>query len=421
MFVYTLSKKRAFRMALIILAVFVGIAIGIAAILTAVNTSAAENKLPIYSVERGDNKISLTFDCAWGNSNTDELLTILSNAEVKASFFVTGEFCDKYPDDVRKMADAGHEIANHSDKHPHLKGININKFISDTKECSRKIKMLVGVEPTLYRAPYGEYDNNTVSTINGMNMSFIQWSADSIDWQEPDAATITNRILENTKSGSILLFHNDLKNTTEALPGLLTKLKQSGFEFAKVSDLIYTKDYKIDNAGKQIQVAKPSVVNVPVYSNNTIINDALNVLRTNFSFEEISAMKNGITPEMAVKLAPLLSSEQIAAMTALSGEQYTDAWTSLMAAVVQEGEIIEGTENLDEQGTLGEPIFEETEEAEQENIDESFENIEPISDYDIQPYDEAEEDSYDEILVEEDYEIPSREDYYNIIEKGKAK
>ncbi len=333
MFVYTLTKKRAFRMALIILAVFVGIAIGIAAILTAINTDAAETKLPIYSVDRGDNKIAITFDCAWANSNTDELLEILKKNDVKATFFVTGEFCDNYPDDIRKIFDAGHEIENHSDKHPHIKGINVNSLIADTKECARKIEMITGKAPTLYRSPYGEYDNNTVTTIEGMGYKYIQWSVDSIDWQDPDAATITKRILDNTISGSILLFHNDLKNTEEALPVILKKLKQAGYSFAPVSDLIYTKDYYLDNAGKQIQEVKTNVSVVSSFSENPLLDKVMAIVKANLTFEEIASIKTGITTEIAAKLAPMLSAEQLAAMGEISENEYAFAWNSLMTAI----------------------------------------------------------------------------------------
>ena len=103
MVVYTMTKKQILR---IISAVLFGLlvaAIIIFAVFNTVTASADERKLPIYCVDRGDNKIALTFDCAWGNSNTDELLSVLKNANAKATFFVTGEFCDKYPEDVKKF------------------------------------------------------------------------------------------------------------------------------------------------------------------------------------------------------------------------------------------------------------------------------------------------------------------------------
>ena len=181
MVVYTLTKKQILRVVTIVLLAVTILTIIICAVLSSVTVSAEEKKLPIYCVDRGDNKIALTFDCAWGNSNTDELIEILKNANAKATFFVTGEFCDKYPEDVKKLYDAGHSIENHSDKHPHVKGVNINDLIADTKECSRKIKMITGKEPSLYRAPYGEYDDTVMTTVEGMGLRVIQWSAEGID------------------------------------------------------------------------------------------------------------------------------------------------------------------------------------------------------------------------------------------------
>lgn len=181
MVVYTMTKKQVLRVISIILVCIIALAILIFAVLNAVTASAEDVKLPIYSVERGDNKIAVTFDCAWGNSNTDELLDILAEANAKATFFVTGEFCDNYPEDVKKFYDAGHSVQNHSDAHPHVEGMNINSLIEDTRECSRKIKMITGEEPTLYRAPYGEYDDTVMTTIEGMGLKVIQWSVEASD------------------------------------------------------------------------------------------------------------------------------------------------------------------------------------------------------------------------------------------------
>ena len=181
MVVYTMTKKQILRIVSIVLFCIVTAAVIIFAATSAITAGAEEKKLPIYCVERGDNKIALTFDCAWGNSNTDALHKILSDANAKATFFVTGEFCDSYPEDVKKFYDAGHSVQNHSDKHPHVSGMNINDLIADTRECSRKIKMITGTEPTLYRAPYGEYDNTVMSTVEGMGLNVVQWSVEAID------------------------------------------------------------------------------------------------------------------------------------------------------------------------------------------------------------------------------------------------
>lgn len=179
--VYTMTKKQILRAVSIVLFGIISLIILIFAVVNAVTASAEDVKLPIYCVERGDNKIGITFDCAWGNSNTDELLQILKDANAKATFFVTGEFCDNYPEDVKKFYDAGHSVQNHSDKHPHVKGMNINDLIADTRECGRKIKMITGEEPVLYRAPYGEYDNTAMTTLEGMGLKVIQWDVEPLD------------------------------------------------------------------------------------------------------------------------------------------------------------------------------------------------------------------------------------------------
>ncbi len=181
MVVYTMTRKQVLRAVSMALLGVIALIVVIFAVVNAVTASAEEVKIPIYSVDRGDNKIAITFDCAWGNSNTDELLEILSEANAKATFFVTGEFCDSYPEDVKKFYEAGHSVQNHSDAHPHVKGMNINDLIADTRECSRKIKMITGEEPVLYRAPYGEFDNNVMTTVEGMGLKVIQWDVEGYD------------------------------------------------------------------------------------------------------------------------------------------------------------------------------------------------------------------------------------------------
>ncbi len=177
----TLTKKKIKRLTLAGALTAAAVAVGIGAVLTSVGTQATERLLPIYCVERGDKKISLTFDVAWENSNTQELIDTLDEYDARATFFVTGDWCDRYPEDVKMFADAGHEIQNHSDQHPHVKGANVNELISDTKAASLKIKDITGKEPTLYRAPYGEYDNSLITTVQGMGMNVIQWDVEALD------------------------------------------------------------------------------------------------------------------------------------------------------------------------------------------------------------------------------------------------
>ena len=173
----TFTRKKIKRLTVIGALTAAAAAVGICAVVTSVGTQATERLLPIYCVERGDKKISLTFDVAWENSNTQELIDILDEYDARATFFVTGDWCDRYPEDVKAFSDAGHEIANHSDQHPHVSGINVNDLITD----SLKIEDITGKTPTLYRAPYGEYDNSLITTVQGMGMNVIQWDVEALD------------------------------------------------------------------------------------------------------------------------------------------------------------------------------------------------------------------------------------------------
>ena len=335
MVVYTMTKKQVLRVVSIVLVSLVALAIVVFAVLNAVTAGADDVKIPIYCVERGDNKIALTFDCAWGNSNTDELLKILSDANAKATFFVTGEFCDNYPEDVKKFYDAGHSVQNHSDAHPHVEGMNINSLIEDTRECSRKIKMITGEEPTLYRAPYGEYDDTVMTTIEGMGLKVIQWSVDSIDWEDPDPYTIYDRTTTKTKSGSILLFHNDLDNTTQALPEVLTELLQQGFEFVAVEDMIYNEDYYIDNTGKQIyEPVSKTITPVVIYAEDPYANVAFEKMRLNLTLEEIYNLSvyGQLKVEVIEKNLTFLSDAEIAALQMMSYEELYAAYIALVYA-----------------------------------------------------------------------------------------
>lgn len=336
MFTYTTSKKKLLRIIITVLAVIAAAGIIFTAVMSSMKVAAAERKIPIYSVQRADSKIAVTFDCAWGNSNTDLLLQILKEANAKATFFVTGEFCDKYPEDVKKMYDAGHEIGNHSDVHPHTEGMNINDLIADTKACSDKIKMITGEAPTLYRAPYGEYDDIVVTTVEGMGMKVIQWSVDSIDWEEPSADVIIRRVTEKAQAGSIILFHNDLENTAEALPSLLTELTRKGHTFCTVSDMIYEENYHIDNNGMQIYDA-PALVPTFKYSDNALIDEAMEIIRQNFTLQEIYDMSGGAMSEMREEIASLLTQEQLDAIAEASFDELKSAVENLIAVAEAEG------------------------------------------------------------------------------------
>ncbi len=226
-----------------------------------VGVSASERQLPIYCVQRDDKTVALSFDAAWGNEDTQQLIDILNKYGINATFFVVGQWADKYPESVKALHDAGNEVMSHSDDHAHFAQLSAEEIKSNIAASNEKIKNITGTEPTLFRCPYGEYNDTVISTVSSMGMSAIQWDVDSLDWKGTAAADIADRVLKNVKSGSIVLFHNAAENTPEALPGIIEGLLADGYKIVPVSQLLLTGDYIIDNTGMQCQTkakAQPS-------------------------------------------------------------------------------------------------------------------------------------------------------------------
>ena len=216
-----------------------------------VGTAATTRLLPIYSVERDNKAVSLTFDAAWGNEDTQMLIDILDQYNVSATFFVTGQWVDKFPESVKALYDAGHEVMNHSNDHAHFNTLTAEEITANINACSDKVEKITGQRPTLFRAPYGEYDDHVIAAVNAMGIYTIQWDCDSLDWKEISAQEIYTRVTTNVKSGSIVLFHNAALHTPEALPNIIEYLLQNGYDIVPVSKLILTGNYTIDHTGRQ--------------------------------------------------------------------------------------------------------------------------------------------------------------------------
>ena len=214
-----------------------------------VGVSASARELPIYCVKRDNKAVSLTFDAAWGNEDTQQLIDILDQYDVTATFFLVGEWVDKYPESVRALYDAGMEIGNHSDTHPHMAKLSQKQIIDEVSACNGKIEAIKGNPVNLFRCPYGEYDDEVITTLNNMSMYPIQWNVDSLDWKDLSAGEIQKRITSNVTDGSIILFHNAAKHTPEALPGIIEYLLSEGYEIVPVSEILLTGSYEIDNTG----------------------------------------------------------------------------------------------------------------------------------------------------------------------------
>lgn len=220
---------------------------------SAVIASQTKRDLPIYNVQTEENLVSISFDAAWGNEDTQQLIDILEEHDVKATFFVVGEWVDNYPESVLALHEAGHEIQNHSDTHPHMPTLSYDQMVAEINNCADKVEAITGVRPTLFRPPYGDYDDKLVATLREQGHYCIQWDIDSLDWKDPAPSEIVSRVVSKSESGSIVLFHNAAVNTPAALPDVITGLKDKGLEFVQISEIIYTEDYTINHAGTQIK------------------------------------------------------------------------------------------------------------------------------------------------------------------------
>ncbi len=219
---------------------------------TAVSTAGTARQLPIYSVDTGGEKLcAISFDAAWGADNTGKILEVLERYQVKATFFVVGNWADDYPEAMQAIVDGNHEIMNHSNAHDHYNSLSAAEIVEDVTRCNEKIMALTGVMPDLIRCPFGEYDDHVISAIRGMGMEPIQWDVDSLDWKGISAEEMARRVNKGVGPGSIVLFHNAGEHTPEALPLILDHLKAEGYTLVPISELILTGDYTIDHTGRQ--------------------------------------------------------------------------------------------------------------------------------------------------------------------------
>lgn len=218
---------------------------------SAVFKNNVNKKVPIYQVARNDKKISISFDCAWGVDYTDELLSVMEKYNVKCTFFPVKFWTEKYPDYVKKIDQAGHEIGTHSATHSHMSKQSSETIKNEILSSSQAITNVTGKPVTLFRPPYGDYNDNLINTLDSMGIKTIQWSVDSLDWKDLTAEQITNRVVKKVKSGSIILCHNNGLHTAKALPMIFDVLLSSGYKFVPIGELVYKDNYYIDSLGIQ--------------------------------------------------------------------------------------------------------------------------------------------------------------------------
>ncbi|CRZ34962.1 polysaccharide deacetylase [Herbinix hemicellulosilytica] len=171
------------KLGIIVLTVLAIVGLGIKFLPDAITVSNIGKKrdLPIYSVETDENKVALSFDAAWGNDDTQRILDILEKHNVKVTFFMTGEWVRKYPEDVKKIAAAGHDLGNHSENHKQMTKLTKEQCKEEIMKAHNRVKELTGIEMELFRPPYGDYNNMVVGVARECGYYTIQWDVDTLD------------------------------------------------------------------------------------------------------------------------------------------------------------------------------------------------------------------------------------------------
>ena len=168
------------KVGIVVLSIIMIIGVGIRILPDAVTVSNINSKrdLPIYCVDTEDNHISLSFDAAWGNDDTKRILDILEKYNVKVTFFMTGEWIEKYPEDVKAIAKAGHDLGNHSENHKQMSQLTKEECVEEIMKVHQRVKELTGMEMNLFRPPYGDYNNTLMKAARECGYYTIQWDVD---------------------------------------------------------------------------------------------------------------------------------------------------------------------------------------------------------------------------------------------------
>ncbi|MGM0336895.1 polysaccharide deacetylase family protein [Enterococcus sp. AZ008] len=179
--------------------------------------------------------VALTFDDGPDPNNTPKLLDILKQEKVNATFFVLGQNAQQYPEIVKVIANQGHEVGNHTYSHRNLSSLNIDELSTEITATDEVIKNITGEYPKYVRPPYGSLNRNAVQVIN---RPIIEWSVDSEDWRSRNVEEIIKKVQSTVYDGSIILLHDIHSETIQAIPTIIRILKEQGYAFKNISNLL---------------------------------------------------------------------------------------------------------------------------------------------------------------------------------------
>lgn len=199
-------------------------------------------KVPVYCVDTNEKKVALTVNAAWSDDDLDDFLDIFERYKIKTTFFVVGDFVKKHQNALVRITAKGHEIGSHSDTHPDMAKLTAEGITKELNNCKEKILKSTGIDPTLFRAPSGSYNDTVITTAESLGYTCVQWSIDTVDWKGKTADEMVKKVKKNLKNGAIILTHLGAEHTKEALPKIIDAILAEGYEIVPISELIYPLD-----------------------------------------------------------------------------------------------------------------------------------------------------------------------------------
>lgn len=205
----------------------------------------ASTVITVGIVNHATKQIALTFDAGWLYENTEALLNLLDEYNVKATFFVRGLWVKEHPDLATEIVNRGHALENHSLTHGHMSTMTDAEVENEIRGTTDMIRETTGYLTQLFRPPYGEYDKRILRILKEEGYPYtILWTVDSYDWaEELNGVKITkdylvNRVLNKASDNGIILMHVGGYETIHALPEIITGLRSEGYELVKVNDML---------------------------------------------------------------------------------------------------------------------------------------------------------------------------------------
>ena len=195
----------------------------------------------IYSVDTDKKQVALTFDISWGEERAGPILDVLEQKELKkAAFFLSSPWAESHPDIVKRIVDMGYEIGSHGHRHENYSSLSDEEIREQITKAHSILTEVTGKEPNLIRYPNGDFDQRVLKIADKLGYKSIQWDTDSLDWMNPGTEKIIQRVVSKAHPGDIILMHasDSCKQTHEALPTIIDELRNKGYEFVTVSELI---------------------------------------------------------------------------------------------------------------------------------------------------------------------------------------